>query len=304
LISEKPLIQTETILKVESLEKPMEGVTIWRNPKNGFFCMDISYTASPRKRSPEWLATTKAGMPTAEFNREYGSSWHVYDGKPVYQDFDEDMHVMRGNIIVPRRTKLISGWDGGPSDVNLAWALAVSVFDGLGIIIIDEYQVDDGDIKSFVEVIHSRLQLEWFKIGGFSLHFTDPSAFTPSSVVKRAMTDVMRDYGFSPIPSEVSFGKRRVAVETLLLTPGETVGRMMIPSMRIHERCNLSIEAFKGGYQYQKSNAGVGGQYKESPEKNKFSHIANAIEYIATRLSVANYEIPYEGRRLPDHEMV
>jgi len=303
-MEDKPVIQTETILKVDQRDSPMTGVYTWRNPKNGFFVMDLKYTASPRKRSPEWLAQTKAGMPTAEFNREYGEAWNVYDGKPVYQDFDEDLHVMRGNIIVPRRTRLISGWDGGPSDVNLAWALAVSVFDGLGMIIIDEYQVDDGDIKSFVEVVQSRLQLEWFKISGFSLHFTDPSAFTQSSVVKRAMTDVMRDYGFAPIPSEVSFGKRRVAVETLLMTPGETIGRMMIPRFRVHERCKLSIEALKGGYQYQKANAGVGGQYKEMPEKNRFSHIANAIEYIAARLTIANVDIPYEGRRLPDHEMV
>lgn len=292
-------VQKEAVVSTEQHEKPLPGVECWRNSKNGFFCIDLEYLADPRKRSPEWLAQTKSGMPTAEFNREYGKSWIVYDGKPVYQDFDEELHVMRGNIIVPRRTKLIAGWDGGPNDVNLAWALGVLVFDGLGVIIIDELQTDNGDVPSFVEIIHNRYQIEWLKLGGFSLHFTDPSVFTQNSINKKAMSDIMREYGMAPNPSEISFGKRRAAVNDLLLTPGEIIAGRMIPRLRVHERCPHAIEGFKGGYHYRQVNAGVGGTYSEQPEKNQFSHKINAIEYLCARLSVAAIDTPYASGRLP-----
>lgn len=297
-----PAPQDDSVIHVShSVERPIEGVEIWRNVHNGFKVIDIEFTADPEKRSPEWIAQSQAGVPKAEWNREFGKQWLVYEGKPVYQDYDRDLHRLLGNIVVPRRSRLVSGWDGGPNDVNLAWALGLCFPYENAVIFIDEYAVDDGDIDSFVDVVASRLQLEWIKIAGFSIHIADQSVFTKSGVVKggRAMADAMRERGMAPIPGEISFAKRRANVETMLKKLYKHHDGKIVPQWRHHERCTLIEQAMVGGYAYPRVMGGVGGEYRPAPMKNKFSHIANAMEYACSRLSHAMVDIPYEGRRLP-----
>ena len=72
----------------------------------------------------------------------------------------------------------------------------------------------------------------------------------------------------------------------------------------VHERCVLLREAMRGGYAYPEVMGGVGGQYKETPMKNKFSHIANAMEYACSKLLIAGLSIPYEGKALPAMSVV
>ena len=293
--------ELESILSTAHVESVMEGVTFWRNVHNGFAVADLSYWADPAKRGPEWIIQSQAGVPKAEWNREYGSTWTVYEGKSVYQDYDDDGHVLVGDIVAPRRTRLISGWDGGPNDVNLAWVLGIVIPGEVAVIWIDEYQIDDGDIYDFVQVVGSKLNLEWAKLGGFSLHVADQSVFTASNVVKggKAMADIMRQHGMAPIPGEISFAKRRAGVERLLKETFKFSNGKMIPKWRVHERCSFLREAMRGGYAYPKIAGGVGGEYKPTPLKNKFYHICNAMEYAASRLQMTHMEIPYEGKTLP-----
>lgn len=290
---------------VTTLEKTtiMEGVITWRNPNNGFEVIDLKYYADPRKRSNEWLLTAKSGLPSAEFEREYGDKWIVYDGKPVYgNDFveSETGNLIRGPIIATKRARLVSGWDAGPTDLNLAWALALVQPQERRVTFIDEYYTDDGDVEDFIQIVSSRLQLEWLKLGGFSLHFCDQSVNTQGGPKKRSFSDEMRLHGMTPQIGEISFAKRRVSVFNLLThTKG---GR---PLLLVHERCSLIIEAMKGGYCYPKlPSPSAGGMYRETPIKNKFSHIANAIEYVCSRVDAVGSEIPYEGKRLPRYSLV
>src|SRR3990167_11122560 len=112
-------ISQAEVLSTQKYETPFPGITTWRNVQNGFAVIDLEFTADPSKRSEEWLLQERTGMPRAQFNREYGKTWTTYDGKPVYGDFDDSgPHVMHGTIIVPKMSRLVSGWDGGPNDVN------------------------------------------------------------------------------------------------------------------------------------------------------------------------------------------
>jgi len=294
-----------TVSPVSTVEKTqvMEGVFTWRNPNNGFTVIDLKYWADPRKRSDEWLLTAKSGIPTAEFEREYGDKWIVYDGKPVYgNDFVDSPtgNVIQGPIIATRRARLVSGWDAGPTDLNLAWVLALIQPAERRVTFIDEYYADNGDVEDFVQIVSSRLKLEWLKLGGFSLHFCDQSVNTQGGTKKKSFADEMRLHGMTPQMGEISFAKRRISVFNLL-----THNKGGRPLWLCHERCTLLIEAMKGGYQYPKlPSPSAGGMYKEMPLKNKFSHIANAMEYVCSRVDAVGTEIPYEGKRLPGYSLV
>lgn len=287
------------------IEKISEGLYTWINPGNGFRIIDLEFRADPRKRGEAWEAEARQGLPTAEWNREYGSQWKVYDGKPVYRDFDEEFHTVRGNIIAPRRARLISGWDAGPNDINLGWALGLTAPGERRVQFIDEYFAEDGDIEDFIQVVSSHLTLEWIKLGGFSIHVADQSVFTKSSVAAgRAVADTMRQHGMAPVPGEISFAKRRASVEQLLSHHSKGANGRLIPSLLVHERCKLLIEGFQGGYSYGRSQTVGGTLFKETPIKNRYSHVMNALEYVCSRLDLVNYDIPYEGRRLPQVSII
>lgn len=301
-MSEVPTVSSAAELLITTAKKTiMPGVTTWRNPKNGFKVIDLEFIADPTKRSEEWKIQSKKGMGKAEWEREYGSRWMVYEGKPVYQDYEEPTHLARGNIYALKRCRLISGIDAGPNDVNLAWALGLAFPDAAGVTFIDEYQAEDGDVQDFLEVVKSRLLNEWFRIsGGFSVYICDQSVFTESSITKTSVATEMRKRGMAPIPGAISFSERRKCTQDLMLSlqKGSTDGGI-VPKFRVHERCTLIREALSGGYCYPKVSAGVGGDYKPTPLKNKFSHIGNSVEYVCSRLEAAMMQIPYEGRALP-----
>jgi hypothetical protein len=288
----------EQAVEVRKVESLLYGLQTWINPKNGFRVLDLEYKADPQKRSPEWKIQSQAGVPKAKWNREFGSTWMVYEGKPVYGDYDEDVHVAKGTIIVNPRARLVSGWDGGPNDVNLAWVLGVMNPKDGSVLVIDEAATDDGDIYGIVEVAAAKLNLEWAKLGGFNLHVTDQSVFIKSNVVKngKAMADVMREHGMNPIPGEQSYAKRRTTLERLLLSLHKSSEGSLVPKFRVHERCVLLRAALNGGYAYPANNHGG---YNPKPLKNLHSHIANACEYMVSRLEMAHQVIPYEGKRLP-----
>ena len=289
-----------TVSPINVVEKttPMEGIWTWRNPRNGFRVIDLKFIADPRKRSEEWLLAAKAGIPSAEFEREHGDKWIVYDGKPVYgSDFNEldNGHVIKGAIVATRRAKLISGIDAGPTDLNLAWCLGLVFPQESRITFIDEYYTDDGDVNDFLQIVNSRLKMEWNKLGGFSLFFCDASVNTPGGPDKRSIAQAMRLMGMTPQIGEITWAGRKKSMFEVLKEYKN--GR---PRFLVHERCELIIEAMKGGYHYGKlPMVTAGGMYKELPTKNKYSHIMNAVEYAVSRINAASADIPYEGRRLP-----
>jgi hypothetical protein len=302
---ERPDVLRTSPIETRKVEEVMEGLRSWINPLNGFRVIDLEFKADPEKRTDAWITQARQGLPTAEWNREFGSQWIVYDGKPVYQDFDAEFHVIRGTIVAPRRARLISGWDAGPNDVNLGWALGLTAPGENRCQIIDYYFAEDGDIADFVQVVHSRLSLEWVKLGGFSLHIADQSVFTKSMVADgRAVADIMRQHGMPPIAGEISFAKRRSAVEKMLKQHSKAANGRLMPSLMVHERCDHIIEAFQGGYSYGRSQVIGGHTFKETPLKNRYSHVMNAVEYICSRLELVSMEIPYEGKRLPQPSLI
>src|SRR4029450_5309243 len=283
------LSEPESPVTVKEVTEIQEGLRTWVNPKNGFRVLDLEFRADVSNPPESWIASARQGVPTAEWNREYGSQWIVYDGKPVYQDFDPEFHIIRGSIVAPRRATLISGWAGGPNDVNRGCALGLTAPGENLVQIIDYYFAEDGDGEDFCQVVHSRLQLEWVKLGGFSLHIADQSVFTKSTVAPgRALADIMRQHQMAPIGGEISFAKRRQAVEKLLKSHSKGANGHLVPNLVVHERCDHIIEAFQGGSSYGPSQVVGGHAYKETPIKNRYSHVMNAIEYICSRLELAS----------------
>jgi hypothetical protein len=81
--------------------------------------------------------------------------------------------------------------------------------------------------------------------------------------------------GFAAYPAPTNdIDKRLRAVEAYLLAQRDGGAAMIID----RERCPTIVRALNGGYRYAKTRNGV---RKPLPDKNEYSHIADALQYAA-----------------------
>ena len=92
---------------------PMQGVEMWKNPKNKFAVMELHYTAHPDKRDASFRDAIKAELPLHEYLREYEKSWETFAGMPVFPDFRRDVHVAESKCYPTMGLPLLFGWDFG-----------------------------------------------------------------------------------------------------------------------------------------------------------------------------------------------
>jgi len=97
----------------ESKKKfPLEGIELWKNPKNKFTVFQIHYTANQFKQSEEWKKHTSANLSRKRWMQEYEISWEAQSGKPIYSDYSKKIHGAYGLTPEPG-LPLLRGWDFG-----------------------------------------------------------------------------------------------------------------------------------------------------------------------------------------------
>ena len=97
---------------------------------------------------------------------------------------------------------------------------------------------------------------------------------------------LMREQGVAVQPSEQNPQARYNAVDDQLL---------VIDGVLIDPSCTRLINGFMGGYHYGEVGAGTG-IYQDTPLKNRFSHIHDALQYVMVRLVENNRKKPKSGR--------
>jgi hypothetical protein len=105
----------------------------------------------------------------------------------------------------------------------------------------------------------------------------DPAGAQAAQTDEQTVFQMLRRVGIhaQPAPSNV-FTLRREAVGRLL----RTLAMDGAPALRVSPACLMLRNALGGGYQYRQiAVAGVTPRHAESPEKNHFSHIAEALQY-------------------------
>lgn len=255
-------------------KNPIEGVEVWKNPDNKFVIIDLHYTANPKKRGKEWRDAVKASMPIRDFLMEYEKSWQTYEGKPVYEDFNKPIHVVKGSIEPEPGLPLLFGVDFG---LTPAFVLAQIV--GNQLRILEEFIENDGSIRKLAPQVWKHLSINypaWLHDSSKIITFIDPAGFQRSQADANTCAKVLREEGFTKIePGPVDWESRRGAVESFLI---KMTGKG--PGIIISEdNCPLLIEGFGGGYHYPEKVLDNEPD-KIRPVKNKFSHPHDALQYL------------------------
>ena len=105
----------------------------------------------------------------------------------------------------------------------------------------------------------------------------DPAGDQRSQADERTPFDVVNSQGIPLTPAPTNdFTLRREAVGRAL-TRLTILGR---PALVIHPRCKVLRKAMNGGYCYKRVASSGSEKFRDKPDKNKFSHVAEALQYL------------------------
>lgn len=101
----------------------------------------------------------------------------------------------------------------------------------------------------------------------------DPAGRQRSTVYEETTFDVIKRNGLMAYPAPTNdIAKRLAAVEAWMLGSRDGGPALLIDGTR----CPTLVRALSGGYRFGKTKAG---QRKPVPDKNEYSHIADAFQY-------------------------
>lgn len=212
---------------------------------------------------------------------EYG---FLVDGKPVYGDYVDSIHCTE--FADPTRVdRLYRGWDFGLTPACVLSALVEGQWRTF-----HEFVADGSaslDFRTFAEgVLDEQARLyPWIAANKIPIDdIGDPSGVARSAASaasdEASCFDIAAGLGISMQGGDQSLKLRidSVAYPLKQIRAGK-------PLLLIHPRCKMLRRGYQGKYQYRRLKvAGIDNRYHELPDKNEYSHVHDANQYIAARL--------------------
>lgn len=199
---------------------------------------------------------------------EYGLS---SNGQPVYQYFRPDYHMASQTLrpLLNGVRPLIVG-----IDLGLTPAAVLGQQDPRGrALVLDELVSFDMGIQRFVRTMLKPLLYERFS-GAPVLIVVDPAGVQRAQTDERSAVDIIKAEGLRVIPAKTNKVSARInAVDDFLMRQVDGD-----PAFLLDPRCTRLKAAMMGGYRFDK-NGGI--------DKNKHSHVAEALQYLMLHIASA-----------------
>jgi len=275
--------------KIFEEEKP-DGWKMWRQP-GGLIEKDDGFVANPDADNLEYLKggsnyyLDRAKGANKDHIRVYycGQYGFVQDGKPVYPEYYDNLHCTQEELEPVKGLPVYVGLDFG---LTPAAILCQRLPNGRWVWF-DELVTDDMGVESFALLLRPKLAL----LSEHKLYiFGDPSGNTRSQTDEKTCYQILEGNGIqaSPAPSNI-FTLRREAVASALkrLIDGK-------PGLLISPKCKVARKAMAGGYCFRRLQVSGSEKYKDEPDKNHYSHVAEAGQYAMLGAGEGEVLINYE----------
>ncbi len=232
-----------------------------------------------RKLKPDYYRDIAQGMEDWQVKRFIENKvGYSRTGKPIYTEFDSEVHCST-QLLMPA----LSGFIGIGIDPGLQAAAVFGQKDYLGRVIIPSSIVTpDGmttDAESFGQMCRAELAGRYPGLPAVAM--LDPAANQRCAVDadQRTWMEVFAaSSGIPCIPAPTNAVDRRHKAVRKLLTG--YVGAQ--PRLCIDRSQNETlVEGFLAGYRVRRLKSGEDVKYMDQPEKNGFSHVHDAMQYLA-----------------------
>lgn len=252
----------------------MEGIRQWRNKKNGFFVLEVHYSADPKKRSSQWKADEKQGIPLNDWNREYEIDFSTFVGKPVFEH-DYDDRRMAKSLVLDPRYPLLRSWDFGYHHPAVAWG---QVFQGVQCRILQSDMGEDIDFRLYVrKILH--LTSQWFP-GRKVLDCCDQAGRQVKPTDDPEIRILISEFGIVP---RYRYFRVNYTIDLMRKLMNSTLRGEPCFLVNDVPSNDFLREALRGGYHYD--NPAEGKRQKEEPyQDGYFENIVDPVRYM-----VANF---------------
>lgn len=206
---------------------------------------------------------------------QYGRSM---GGRPVFEaSFTPESHIAAAPLSAVRSQShnLIVGMDLG-----LTPAAVIGQHTPMGgVSVLCELATFDMGLKRFVQTKLKPLLHTRFPGMPYSV-VIDPAGRQRAQTDEKTAFDILRAEGIHAVPARSNDHTARIsAVETWLCRQAD--GKAV---MQIDPSCRMLIQALRSEYKYKLTKDGG---YADTPDKNQWSHIAEAFEYFCMHLEGA-----------------
>lgn len=252
------------------LDEPPENAAVFKQPSG--LSPEADWTENLVDDYYDNLATGKTeDWVNVYVHGKYGRS---LSGQPVFTAFNQDMHVAKNNLnhIKSTTTPLVIGMDFG-----LTPACVIGQQDPFGraLVYADLTSEGMGTLRFVREHLKPLLSSRF--IGMPVIIIGDPAGSQRAQTDEKSVFDLLRSEGFRVMPARTNTLAARInAVDSLLtrLVDGK-------PAFLVDPRCTATIRGLRGAYRYKiRKN----GETENEPEKNKASHVADALQYFALHI--------------------
>jgi hypothetical protein len=211
--------------------------------------------------NPDWIQTYIESKPGL-----------IIKGKLVYNNFKREIHVAKQSLIWANGT-LFRGWDNSG---NTPACVIVQVPRPRHAQVLKEFHTERMGVVDFGNYVAGECNLLW--PNATYVDWADPAGENEYSKRDGGFTSnakLMREECKIDVqPSDQNWSARKESVELQL---GIYDGLLIDPS------CIRLINGFIAGYHYPEVQNSPG-RYTEKPEKNKYAHIHEALQYVMLRL--------------------
>ena len=199
-------------------------------------------------------------------NAEYG---FVRDGKPVYPEFRDSIHV--------REFDIVGSW---PMYVGIDFGLTPAAVFGQKSPMgqwrwHSELVTEDMGAKRFAELLRSAMH-ERYPGMTFSSITGDPAGEGRAQTDETTPFQILQAAGVQARPAPTNdFMKRRESVASCLtrLIDGQ-------PGLVVHPSCKILRKGMAGGYNYKRIQVSGQERYRDVPDKGSYSHVCEAGQYM------------------------
>ena len=192
----------------------------------------------------------------------------IKDGKPVYGMFASDMHIAPEEIPVASGVPVYVGIDFGLTPA----AVFAQKVRGRWLVQAEIVAFDMGIVR-FTEVLRQEIATKYAQCE--VIIFGDPAGDFRAQTDESTPFQILRGAGLNarPAPSnDVMLRLESVSQPLMRMVDGAS-------GFLIDKRCRELIKGFEGGYQYRRIQVS-GERYDDKPEKNHYSHIHDALQYL------------------------
>jgi hypothetical protein len=198
----------------------------------------------------------------------YGFALH---GTPVYPDYVDSAHCREFDIAQGIPLRIGMDFGGTP-----AAAIGQRMPDGQWRVH-SEVVTDDFGIVRFAETVHRHIKLK-YRDHVIETITGDPSgvAMQGGDVNERSVFQILRAHGIDcrPAPSnDPNIRREAVAAYMRKMIDGQ-------PGFLVHPQCKVLRVGLAGGFKYHSLRGALEGNVRAKPDKNMYSHVCEATEYM------------------------